>query len=107
VIGIIGSSGVTGTALAEALSVEGRPVRLIEHSPSLTDRWISADVRDVSALSAAVAGCTMLYHLARAHRTTFGRSSVSGRQCDGGCACVRRGRNAWDRAHRVRQLGRG
>jgi nucleoside-diphosphate-sugar epimerase len=78
-------------ALAEALSVEGRPVRLIEHSPSLTcpDRSISADVRDVSALSAAVAGCTTLYHLARAHRTTFGRSSGSRRQCDGAAhACA-------------------
>ena len=69
-IGIIGGSGFIGTALAQALAVEGRPVRLIDHAPSRTcpDRWMPADVRDVSALSAAVAGCATLYHLAGAHR---------------------------------------
>ena len=69
-IGIIGGSGFIGTALARALSLEGRPVRLIDHSPSRTypDRWMSADVRDLPALSAAVAGCATLYHLAGAHR---------------------------------------
>jgi nucleoside-diphosphate-sugar epimerase len=45
-------------------------VRLVDLAPSRSypDRWISADVRDLPALSGAVAGCTTLYHLAGAHR---------------------------------------
>jgi nucleoside-diphosphate-sugar epimerase len=70
VIGIIGGSGFIGTALAQALAIEGHPVRLVDLAPSRSypDRWISADVRDLPALSGAVAGCTTLYHLAGAHR---------------------------------------
>lgn len=69
-IGIIGGSGFIGTALTRALSVQGHAVRVIDHAPSRTypDLWQSADVRDLPALSAAVAGCTTLYHLAAQHR---------------------------------------
>jgi nucleoside-diphosphate-sugar epimerase len=69
-IGIIGGSGFIGTELARALSVQGHTVRLIDHTPSRTypDLWQAADVRDRPALSAAVAGCTTLYHLAAEHR---------------------------------------
>jgi nucleoside-diphosphate-sugar epimerase len=69
VIGIIGGSGFIGTALARALSLEGAAVRLIDRTPSCnrSDPWRAADVRDVSSLSAAVAGCATLYHLAAEH----------------------------------------
>ena len=69
-IGIVGGSGFIGTVLARTLSAEGRPVRLIDRAPSRAypERWRPADVRDLLALSAAVAGCTTLYHLAAEHR---------------------------------------
>lgn len=69
-IGIIGGSGFIGTALARALTLQGHAVRLIDCAPSRTypDLWTSADVRDLPALSAAVEGCTTLYHLAAEHR---------------------------------------
>jgi nucleoside-diphosphate-sugar epimerase len=70
VIGIVGGSGFIGTVLARTLSAEGRPVRLIDRAPSRAypERWRPADVRDALALSAAIAGCTTLYHLAAEHR---------------------------------------
>ncbi|MGH6905019.1 MAG: NAD-dependent epimerase/dehydratase family protein [Geminicoccaceae bacterium] len=69
-IGIVGGSGFIGTVLARTLLAEGRQVRLIDRAPSRAypDHWRPADVRDARALSAAVAGCTTLYHLAAAHR---------------------------------------
>ena len=69
-IGIIGGSGFIGTVLVRALKADGHAVRIIDRAPSSTywDAWIEADVRDLPALSAAVADCTTLYHLAAEHR---------------------------------------
>jgi nucleoside-diphosphate-sugar epimerase len=69
-IGIIGGSGFIGTALARALLAAGHAVRVIDRAPSrpYPDLWEPADVRDLPALSAAIAGCTTLYHLAAEHR---------------------------------------
>jgi nucleoside-diphosphate-sugar epimerase len=68
-IGIIGGSGFIGTALARTLALRGHKVRVIDRVPSRTypDLWRAADVRDLSALSAAIAGCRALYHLAAEH----------------------------------------
>jgi nucleoside-diphosphate-sugar epimerase len=70
VIGITGGSGFIGTALARALMLQGHAVRLIDRAPSRSypDLWWAADVRDLRALSAALAGCSTLYHLAAEHR---------------------------------------
>jgi GlcNAc-P-P-Und epimerase len=69
-IGIIGGSGFIGTALTRALLGAGHAVRIIDRAPSRSyrDLWEPADVRDLPALSAAIAGCTTLYHLAGEHR---------------------------------------
>ena len=69
-IGIIGGSGFIGTALARALMLQGHAVRVIDRVPSATYPALStgADVRDLPALSRAVADCTTLYHLAAEHR---------------------------------------
>jgi nucleoside-diphosphate-sugar epimerase len=69
-IGIIGGSGFIGTALARTLAAQGHAIRVIDLEPSRAypDLWRRADVRDLPALSDAVAGCTTLYHLAAEHR---------------------------------------
>jgi GlcNAc-P-P-Und epimerase len=70
VIGVIGGSGFIGTALVRALQRTGHRVRIIDRAPSKAspELWIEAEVRDREALTAAVAGCTTLYHLAAEHR---------------------------------------
>jgi nucleoside-diphosphate-sugar epimerase len=69
-IGIIGGSGFIGTALARTLAAQGHAIRVIDLEPSRAypDLWRRADVRDLPALSDAVAGCTTLYHQAAEHR---------------------------------------
>jgi uronate dehydrogenase len=67
-IAITGAAGVVGTALRPELAALGYASVLIDRSPlhdlAPGERAVQADVRDVPALAAALAGCAGVLHLA-------------------------------------------
>ena len=71
-VGVIGGTGFIGRRLVAHLAAEGTPVVVITpEAPAAAlpagARWISADVRDATTLTAAVAGLPVVYNLAGAH----------------------------------------
>jgi nucleoside-diphosphate-sugar epimerase len=67
---LIGGSGFIGTALVRELLKSGHEVRIFDKEPSneFGERVILGDVRDVSALTAALKGVDAVYNLAAEHR---------------------------------------
>ncbi|MCZ8102825.1 MAG: NAD(P)-dependent oxidoreductase [Burkholderiales bacterium] len=67
-IAITGAAGVVGTALRPELAALGYALVLIDRSPvqdlAHGERAVQADVRDIPAMKAALAGCTGVLHLA-------------------------------------------
>lgn len=71
-VGVIGGTGFIGRRLVAHLAAEGTPVVVITpEAPAAAlpagARWISADVRDATTLTAAMAGLPVVYNLAGAH----------------------------------------
>lgn len=70
--GIIGGSGFIGTSLARRLAAAGQAFRILDIRPSRSfpDHATRVDIRDLPALTAAVAasGADCLIHLAAVHR---------------------------------------
>ncbi|MBY0504295.1 MAG: NAD(P)H-binding protein [Bryobacteraceae bacterium] len=65
---IIGATGQTGSAVAQALLAQGLPVRVVVRKPESAAQWQSrgaeaalADVQDADALAQAFHGCTAAY----------------------------------------------
>jgi nucleoside-diphosphate-sugar epimerase len=73
-VGIVGGSGFIGTRLTRDLCAAGKSVRVIDivapqaAGEGLGIDYLEADVRDMSSLAAALAGCGTIVNLAAAHR---------------------------------------
>lgn len=69
-IAVIGGSGFIGTELCKILEREGRDFKILDIAPSAAfpHKREDVDVRDKAKLSAALKGCTLIYHLAAEHR---------------------------------------
>jgi dihydroflavonol-4-reductase len=72
---VTGGSGYVGTNLVDVLRRAGRPVRVVDLRPPAdpTVDWVRADVRDAAAMSAAVRGADVVFHLAAVISLTGGQ----------------------------------
>lgn len=69
-IAITGGSGFIGTQLCTLLKEQGHELVIIDIAPSAAfpDARKDVDVRDANALTKALEGCEVIYHLAAEHR---------------------------------------